>query len=196
VGGSLCYGTGTFGSGVSHCSNNSCMEVNMKKFIFVIFVSLTMVSCDQLSNFMEVESAYDSMRDPKMQFSSFEECGKWIANNIRYDNSGEYEWQSPYQTIERRSGMCVDFVSTLLWYAIEHFGANPNNSYLLGVRMRNGNLHALCVVNGIIYEAQTFKVVTTDYYEEFIDTLSLEEVLNEIYYEYGNRNVQVVYEYH
>lgn len=167
----------------------------MKKIMILLVTLVLFASCTQIENFMEVESAYDSMRDPEMQFSSFEECGRWIANNIRYDDSGEYEWQSPYQTMERKSGICVDFVSTLLWYAIEHFGANPNTSYLLGVKMYNGKYHALCVVNGTVYEAQTFKEVSPDYYDEFVATMSLDEVLDEIYFEYDNRGVKHNYAY-
>jgi hypothetical protein len=131
----------------------------------------------------------DMMKDPTMKFMSLDACGNWIANNICYDASGTYEWQSPYQTMERRSGICVDFCSLLLWYAVEEFGADKMYTYMLKVTTKKGTLHAICVINGMMIEPQTYEMVSPDMYAEIVEKVSYEELFNTIFYQYHNRSV-------
>lgn len=155
----------------------------MKKFLVLISIAILLSSC-------MLPLGVDMMRDPEMEFASLDECGNWIADNIRYDASGEYEWQSPYQTMQRRSGMCVDFSSLLIWYAIEKFGADKNTTYIQKVVTKKGVKHAICVINGVMIEPQSYTVVRASMYKEILDRISYEEMCNIIYFNYGNRSVK------
>lgn len=157
----------------------------MRKFLF--FVAVLCTSC-RLYDRINGISIYDHIREPELEFSSFSECGNWIADNIYYQLNDPYIWQAPQVTIEKRTGMCVDFSILLLWYAVKCFEADPDNSYLFGVEHPDGGKHMMCVINGVLYEPQDFSTMTIQYYTP-LETYSLEEALEICYYDYGSRHV-------
>lgn len=161
----------------------------MKQFIGVFLAVMTLCGCEQVLDTIKGKDVYDHIKEPPMTFASLNEAGRWIADNVNYYVSDPYEWHSPYQTMTTLQGHCVDYSILLLWYAVQDFGANYYNSYVLGVQEYSGSSHALCVINGVIYEPQTFKVRTRGY-AAVIGKWNLDEALEKVYYRYVNRTVE------
>lgn len=154
----------------------------MKRFLVILTVLTLFSSCI-------LPTGVEMMRDPDMRFSSLQECQQWIADNIDYDNSGSYEWQSPYQTMEKRSGMCVDYCSLLLWYAVEEFEVSKSSAYIQKVVTKRGIPHAICVINGVWIEPQNNTVVFPRNFLTVLERVSYEDIYYNIYYLYGNRSI-------
>ena len=153
----------------------------MLKRIILVSMVFFLTSCGL---FYMDEDIYNKIRKPTMEFETFEECGTWIANNIDYSTPVPYKWKSPYETMESKKGMCVDYSILLLYYAVVEFGADPDNSYLYGVE-RGVVDHMMCVIDGDLYEPQFFWNLGDLWkYEEPIKKMSLTEALNTCYYDY------------
>ena len=155
----------------------------MLRRIVLLSVVLCLTSCGLLYYDTGI---YEKIRKPTMEFSSFEECGTWIASNIRYKYPDPYRWQAPQETIEKRTGMCVDYSILLLYYAVVEFGADPETSYLFGIETGEDD-HMMCVINGELYEPQYFWNWGDPSYWTPIKTMSLTEALNTCYYDYWSK---------
>lgn len=152
----------------------------MKRILGLIFIVLSLTSCAQLLQPPEPEL---NMRDTVNHFSTLEEAGNWISDNIEYHKPVPYNKQSPYQTETNRYGNCADMVTLLIWYARD-LGYNVR---YMSVTMFDGQLHALAIINGVIYNAETFTVWTSADYLKVNGVWTLDEVLLEIQEVYGNR---------
>ena len=161
----------------------------MKKLVGIIFVVLSLSGCEQALDFVQGRDVYDHVMVPPMEFESLNEAGNWIADNVTYELSSPYEWKSPYQTVTSKRGMCVDYSVTLLWYAVMRFNTDYSSSYVLGVEEYSGGMHALCVINGIVIEPQTYTLRTKPY-KRIVSRWNLDEALEIVYYTYGNRSME------
>ena len=159
----------------------------MNKLFWVLVAVVGLSGCEQAFDNMQGRDVYDHIREPPMEFPSLNFAGSWIVHNVTYCTPDPYEWKSPYQTMETKSGACTDFAGLLLWYAVERFGADEDNSYILGIREYNGTQHALCVINGIMYEPQTYTIRKLGYASE-VGRWDLKKYLEIVYYQYGNRS--------
>lgn len=159
----------------------------MNRIWFIVGFVFGLSGCSQIMDLSQ-DDIYDYIRTPSMEFESLNEAKEWIADNIEYASPDPYEWQSPYQTMSTRKGMCVDYATLLLWYAVKNFNANYKNSYILGVEENDGGGHALCVINGIVYEPE-INIIRTEPYRRIVGKWNLDDALEVIYYEYNNRNM-------
>lgn len=162
----------------------------MKKIFSIICVVLSLSGCEQAFDFVQGKDVYDHIRVPPMEFESLYAAGTWIAHNVDYYMSDPYEWHSPYQTVVSKKGMCVDYSTTLLWYAVMRFNADYSNSYVLGIEEYSGSRHALCVINGEVIEPQTYNIRTKPY-KSVTGKWNLDEALEIVYYNYRNRSAEM-----
>ena len=154
--------------------------------IFAISVLFASCSFEKTLDEMTNVTVWDHIEKTENKFNTFATAGYWIAENIEYKIPKPYVWKSPAQTEQSMSGMCVDTSLLLLTYAIRDFGYSYQDSYLCGVKLPNGSKHMMVYIDGYLIETQTF-----DFYNlsdfNIIKTYHLEEALDVVYYQYGNR---------
>lgn len=149
----------------------------MKQILGMILIMVSLVAC-------ELEPELD-MRETSNHFSTLTEAGCWIRNNVQYYDSVPYNRQSPYQTEKTKRGHCADMVTLLLWYARD-LGYDVE---YMSVMLADGGNHALAVINGKVYDAETFSVFPRYMYVSVNYTKELDKVLEVIQDTYGNRNI-------
>ncbi len=85
----------------------------------------------------------------RREFNSPETLSKWLHRNVRYDNDvkGNDYWQTPYETISKRSGDCEDY-AFLAQDLLSEIGIS---SRVIAVSYRKGSektSHAICLFKG------------------------------------------------
>lgn len=159
----------------------------MKKII-IFTMSLLFLGCsfEKTLDRMTNVTVWEHIEKTENKFNTFTTAGYWIAENIEYVIPSPYVWKSPSQTEKEMSGMCVDTSLLLLWYAIKEFDYSYQDSYLCGVKLPDGSKHMMVYIDGWLIETQTF-----DFYNlsdfNVVKTYNLEEALDVVYYQYGNR---------
>jgi transglutaminase-like putative cysteine protease len=71
----------------------------------------------------------------------------WVGSHITYENenSANYHWQFPKDTLQLRYGMCADY-STLLVSLYRDGVFGPNDAYVVAGTNQNGEGHAWVIV--------------------------------------------------
>jgi len=149
----------------------------MKKLLLLCFV---LASCS-------IQPSLD-MRDTEMEFSTLDMAGEWIRDNIEYKVTYPYNRQSPYQTEKNRYGHCADMTVLLLWYARE-LGYDVE---YMSVTLNDGTNHALAVIAGVVIQAETYTVFNKDYYLKVNYVMELDDVLQVIQDDFGNRAIDTI----
>jgi len=82
--------------------------------------------------------------DKKDFRSDFRKLQDWVANNIEYSQESYYHWQSPAETLEKRTGNCKDF-AVLLCTLSRAAGVPAGDIYVAIGKDRSNKSHAFII---------------------------------------------------
>lgn len=139
--------------------------VNLKAMMIGLLIILS--SCE-----MVVDYQYHS----GLQFQSNEDVMAFVYNYIESvpEKEGD-DWQTPEETMQKRSGDCEDFAILMLALSGESFGIYGD---LVGIKLYSG-YHGVAKIAGVYYDPsfntirEEVEIVGTCSYEEAITTAEL-----------------------
>ncbi|MDC7221552.1 MAG: hypothetical protein PQJ59_16580 [Spirochaetales bacterium] len=128
--------------------------------VLVIFVGCEMYDHDTMQDDYNSDIySGKALYNPGLEFSSLEEIGEWIGDNISYCTVSGYV-QNPQETIESGKGDCKACAVLFMNLAYFSFGVEPDlicvdtNDVYKSVVDGGCTDHAMVLVNGDMYEPQ------------------------------------------
>jgi len=92
-----------------------------------------------------VRRALESITSDKTDIrSDFRKLQDWVASNIAYSQDSYYHWQTPAETLEKRSGNCKDF-AVLLCALSRAAGVPAGDIYVAIGKDRSNRSHAFII---------------------------------------------------
>jgi len=92
-----------------------------------------------------VRQALETVTADKTDFrSDFRKLQGWVASRITYSQDSYYHWQTPAETLEKRSGNCKDF-AVLLCTLLRASGVPPGDVFVAIGKDRNNKSHAFII---------------------------------------------------
>ncbi|MBN1690275.1 MAG: transglutaminase domain-containing protein [Dehalococcoidia bacterium] len=81
--------------------------------------------------------------------SDFRKLQAWVSSHIVYSNDSYYHWQTPVETLEKRTGNCKDF-AVLLCTLSRAAGVPAGDIYVAIGKDRSNNSHAFIIEKWIL----------------------------------------------
>ena len=97
-----------------------------------------------------VRRALETITSDKTDFrSDFRKLQDWVASHIAYSQDSYYHWQTPAETLEKRSGNCKDF-AVLLCALSRAAGVPSSDIYVAIGKDRSNRSHAFIIEKWIL----------------------------------------------
>jgi len=81
--------------------------------------------------------------------SDFRKLQAWVSSHIRYSNDSYYHWQTPAETLQKRTGNCKDF-AVLLCTLSRAAGVPAGDIFVVIGKDRSNNTHAFIIEKWVL----------------------------------------------
>jgi len=124
-----------------NCSPRFTLAGNTGKYIYFPVDPRQLITPEDPA----VRRALETVTADKTDFrSDFRKLQDWVASRITYSQDSYYHWQTPAETLEKRSGNCKDF-AVLLCTLLRASGVPPGDVFVAIGKDRSNKSHAFII---------------------------------------------------
>lgn len=123
------------------------------KWYMIILVALFLGSCAMYPSGKELIEQGKLVQEDMPVVNTVDEAYRWVYYNVTYieEEAGKDYWQSPIETLVKRTGDCEDFCILFMWLIATYQSDSSSNMLIYKVVELNTG-HAVAEYKGIVYD--------------------------------------------